>query len=76
MCIAYESLSRGLQTAAHRMVVVPREEYERGGASKAMVSVVTAVPGVILRPMIGATEAISKAVLGNYFLPIYLSLLN
>jgi autophagy-related protein 2 len=81
---AYEALSRGLQAAAHNMVVVPREEYARSGAGASVKTVLKAVPGdsppaapaahcvvltgcgagAILRPMIGATEAIAKAMMG------------
>jgi len=61
---AYQSLARGLQTAAHSVIVVPREEYQRYGTKGCVKSVIKSVPGVILRPMIGATEAVSKALLG------------
>jgi hypothetical protein len=61
---AYQSLSRGFQTAAHGMVVIPREDYHRYGAKTAVKSLLKAVPGGFIRPMIGATEAVSKALLG------------
>jgi len=61
---AYEALSRGLQQATHGIIVVPSQEYERMGTGAAVKSVVKAVPGAILKPMIGATEAISRALMG------------
>jgi autophagy-related protein 2 len=61
---AYESLARGLQTAAHGVVVVPMEEFQRFGPTQAVKSVLQALPGAVIRPMIGATEAISRALLG------------
>jgi len=61
---AYDSLTRGLQTAAHGLVVVPREEYQQHGTKGAVKSVIKGVPGAILRPMIGVTEAVSKTLIG------------
>jgi autophagy-related protein 2 len=61
---AYSALSRGFQTAAHAMVVIPSEDFHRYGARTAVKSVLKAVPGAVLRPMIGASEAVAKALLG------------
>ena len=61
---AYESLSRGFRIAMHHMLVVPREEYVRSGTKASVKSMVRAVPTAVLRPMIGAAEAVSKALLG------------
>ena len=61
---AYDALSRAFQSVAHSVVVVPREEYVRSGTGASVKSVLRAVPRAILRPMIGASEAMSKALLG------------
>jgi len=61
---AYDSLTRGLQIAAHGLVAVPREEYQQHGTKGAIKSVIKGVPGAILRPMIGVTEAVSKTLIG------------
>lgn len=58
------SVARGLQVAAHSMVVVPRADYEKYGTGKAIKSFVTAVPAALLAPMIGFSEAVSQASLG------------
>ena len=61
---AYESLYREFNTAATTIVCVPMQSYERDGTTGAMKSIIKAVPVAILRPMIGATEAISKVLDG------------
>ena len=61
---AYDSVSRNFQSSLHHVLVVPREEYERSGASASIRSVLRAIPRAVLRPMIGATEAISKTLMG------------
>lgn len=61
---AYESLARGLRFAVHRIVVVPQEEYRRVGYTQAAISVISAVPSFLLKPMMGATEAIATALAG------------
>ena len=62
--LAYAALARGLQGAAHGMVVVPARDYQQGGATLAVRSVLRGVPSAILRPMIGAADAIAKASIG------------
>jgi autophagy-related protein 2 len=62
---AFSSLARGLHHAMHGIVVVPHEDWSRGRGAKAMLrSVLQAIPAAVLRPMIGATEAVSTALLG------------
>jgi len=61
---AYESLSNGFRSAAHGIVVVPRHQYQQTGAGSAITSALRAVPSALLRPMIGATEALGKALVG------------
>lgn len=57
---AYESLSRGLQSAATQLVVVPRDEYARYGGKGAIKSAVRAMPSALLHPAIAGMEAVSK----------------
>lgn len=61
---AYDSIARGLNYAGNTIVAVPLAEYKRAGIAGYVKSVVRAVPIAILRPAIGATEAITKASLG------------
>jgi len=61
---AYESLSRGLQSAASQMIVVPREEYQRSGSRGAVRSALRSMPGAVLSPVIGGVEAIGKVLNG------------
>ncbi|KAL6078786.1 Autophagy protein, variant 2 [Balamuthia mandrillaris] len=70
---AYQSLSRELGNAAHRIVAVPLEEYEREGARGYLSSLVGGVPVAILRPMIGVTEGVTKTLVGvsNWVDPSY-----
>merc|ERR1739848_41681 len=58
------ALKRGV-TAATTIVAVPIAEYNRtGDAGEAAVSVVRAVPVAVLRPMIGAAEAMTSLLYG------------
>jgi len=43
---------------------VPQEEFYRVGYTQAAISVLQAVPSFLLKPMIGATEAIATALAG------------
>lgn len=61
---AYHSLRKGVHSAAQTILAVPMEVYERSGNEGAMRAVVRAVPIAILKPMIGATEAVSKTLMG------------
>ncbi|RPD66149.1 hypothetical protein L227DRAFT_488798, partial [Lentinus tigrinus ALCF2SS1-6] len=61
---AYRSLKRNLNSAAQTILAVPMEVYERSGNEGAVRAVVRAVPIAVLKPMIGATEAVSKTLLG------------
>lgn len=65
---AYRSLANNMNSAAQTILAVPMEVYERssgedqeGGALKA---VVRAVPVAVIKPMIGASEAVSKTLMG------------
>ncbi|KAF9182323.1 autophagy- protein 2 [Haplosporangium sp. Z 767] len=64
MELAYKSLSKNIGTAAHTIFAVPMEVYERAGAQGSVRAVIRAVPVAVLKPMIGATEAFSKVLIG------------
>jgi len=61
---AYKSLQRNLSSAAQTILAVPMEVYERSGNEGPVRSVIRAVPIAVLKPMIGASEAVSKTLLG------------
>ncbi|CAK4947130.1 unnamed protein product [Aphanomyces euteiches] len=61
---AYASISRELHVVAKTIVAVPLLEYQRTGSHGYVKSVIRAVPVAVLRPMIGATEAVSRALIG------------
>ncbi|KAG8986408.1 autophagy- protein 2, partial [Tulasnella sp. 427] len=61
---AYKSLGKNLTSAAQTILAVPMEVYERSGNEGAAKKVIRAVPIAVLKPMIGATEAVSKTLLG------------
>ncbi|KAJ7632689.1 hypothetical protein FB45DRAFT_913186 [Roridomyces roridus] len=61
---AYHSLRRNLNSAAQTILAVPMEVYERSGNEGPVRSVIRAVPIAVLKPMIGASEAVSKTLLG------------
>ncbi|GAA6002021.1 Atg2p [Rhodotorula paludigena] len=61
---AYKSLGDNFKEAAQTILAVPMEVYERSGTEGPVRSVVRAVPVAVLKPMIGASGAVSKALLG------------
>ncbi|KAI0928435.1 hypothetical protein AcW1_005680 [Taiwanofungus camphoratus] len=61
---AYRSLKKNLNSAAQTILAVPMEVYEPSGNEGPMRAVVRAVPIAVLKPMIGASEAVSKTLLG------------
>jgi autophagy-related protein 2 len=61
---AVESVSRGLQAANYKIVIVPYREYQRSGAKGAAKSVLKGIPVAIAAPAGGAAEALSFALLG------------
>ncbi|SCV67192.1 BQ2448_5838 [Microbotryum intermedium] len=61
---AYRSMGGQLRSAAQTILAVPMEVYEQSGDDGPVRAVVRAVPVAVLKPMIGASEAISKALLG------------
>ncbi len=60
---ALESLSRGLQAANYRIVIVPYREYHRSGAAGAGSSLIRGIPVAIAAPASGVAEAISFSLL-------------
>lgn len=63
---AYQSISLSMQAAANGIAVIPQENFRRAGNSYSqyLTSLVRGVPGAVLQPMIGVTEALSKALIG------------
>ncbi|BGP35945.1 autophagy-related protein 2 [Rhodotorula toruloides] len=61
---AYKTLGNNFKEAAQTILAVPMEVYERSGNEGAVRAVVRAVPIAVLKPMIGASGAVSKALLG------------
>ncbi|BGP28124.1 autophagy-related protein 2 [Rhodotorula toruloides] len=62
--IAYKTLGDNVKEAAQTILAVPMEVYERSGNEGAVRAVVRAIPIAVLKPMIGASGAVSKALLG------------
>ncbi|KAG2157198.1 hypothetical protein DEU56DRAFT_8443 [Suillus clintonianus] len=60
----YRSLQRNLHSAAQTILAVPMEVYEKSGNEGAVRAVVRAVPIAVLKPMIGASEAVGKTLMG------------
>lgn len=58
------SFKRNLHSAREAIRAVPGEVAERGSAQGMVQAVARAAPIAVLRPMIGASEAISKTLLG------------
>ncbi|KAI8615596.1 ATG C terminal domain-containing protein [Chytriomyces sp. MP71] len=63
MELAYQSFARNMEDAVKTVIDAPARRLQ-GEGSGGGAAVVKAVPVAILRPMIGATEAVSKALLG------------
>jgi autophagy-related protein 2 len=61
---AYQSLATSLEGALQTIVAVPVQVYERSGPSGALKAVIRAVPIAVLRPMIGASEAVGRTLMG------------
>jgi len=61
---AYKSLGKNLGEAAQTILAVPIEVYERSGTEGPVRAVIRALPVAVLKPMIGASEAVSKTLLG------------
>jgi len=61
---AYKSLKRNMNSAAQTILAVPMEVYERSSNEGPVRAVIRAVPIAVLKPMIGASEAVSKTLFG------------
>jgi len=59
----YRSLKRNVNSAAQTILAVPMEVYESNNEGPVR-AVIRAVPIAVLKPMIGASEAVSKTLLG------------
>ncbi|KAI9001725.1 hypothetical protein BC832DRAFT_594012 [Gaertneriomyces semiglobifer] len=64
VALAYRSLTRNVATAARTVLAIPMEVQENTGPQGTARAVIKAVPVAVLKPMIGATEAVSKALMG------------
>ncbi|KAK9721882.1 autophagy- protein 2 [Basidiobolus ranarum] len=62
--LAYKSLSKNIGNATHSLITVPIQTYDRSGAQSSIRALVRGTPSAVLKPMIGATEALSKVLLG------------
>lgn len=58
---ALDSVSRGLEEAGYKIVIVPYREYRRSGTAGAVKSVVRGIPVAVRAPLSGASEAVSYA---------------
>lgn len=61
---AYEAMSREISFFSDTVIAIPVREYRQSGPGGAMVAVVRAMPLAILRPIGGASEAMSYTLLG------------
>lgn len=64
---AYETMSREVNAAVETVVVLPIKQYHRTGGTNTkgyVKEVICALPVAVLRPLAGATEALSYTLLG------------
>jgi autophagy-related protein 2 len=61
--LAFQSISRNISEAV-QVIAMPVETMERDGATGTMRAVIRAVPIAVLKPMLGATDAVSKTLFG------------
>ncbi|GKY95147.1 hypothetical protein MPSEU_000478400 [Mayamaea pseudoterrestris] len=59
-----ESITRGLQAANYKILVVPYREYRRSGTKGAVTSVIRGILVAIAAPASGAVEALSYGMIG------------
>lgn len=59
-----DSISRGIQEANYKVIIVPYREFRRSGASGAVKSVLKGIPVALVAPVSGAAEALSYTLLG------------
>lgn len=60
----YNSLSLNLNSAAHTLFQLPVNAYRNKGAQSAVQTAILSVPSAVLKPVIGATEAVSRTLMG------------
>lgn len=61
---AYNVLSGSMQNAVQTVIAIPVQVYERQGPGGAAKAVLRAMPVAVLRSMVGASEAMGKALMG------------
>jgi autophagy-related protein 2 len=61
---AYDSLSKGIGTAVHAIIVIPYQELERSGPKGSVRAMIREFPGAVVKPVVGATQALSCTLLG------------
>jgi len=62
--MAADSFKRELKQAAYVLVALPVEEFRNSGATDAFKSVLRGVPIAVIRPLLGATLAVSSTLIG------------
>jgi autophagy-related protein 2 len=62
--LAYQSLGRNISMASQAVQDIGPDAAQRGSARGAAAAVAKAAPVAIIRPLIGTTEAVSRALLG------------
>jgi len=60
----FESLSREMASTIHTVIALPIQEYKRTGAGGTARCVIRALPIAVLKPIVGASEALSCTLLG------------
>lgn len=61
---AADSLTREVKRAAFVLVALPLGEFQRAGATAAVKTALRGVPVAVIRPLIGATQAMSNTLIG------------
>jgi hypothetical protein len=61
---AIESLVRNAKSAGETVIAIPQEVAESGSAAGAGKTVLKAIPVAIIRPLIGASGAVSNTLMG------------
>jgi len=61
---AADSFTKEFKRAAFVLVALPIDDFQRDGATGAVKSVLRGVPIAVIRPLIGATQAVSSTLLG------------
>lgn len=62
--LGYTSLSANFSSAAHTLFHLPAKAYQSRGAQGAVQTALKSIPSAVLRPVIGATQAVSQTLFG------------